>query len=77
MFFVVLSVTVYTVGYSCSFYGDQIFVNFVGFLSMIIYNIFMKFYIHDVLSIKTSGSESRGQEEAASTCIFKPMRPLQ
>ena len=50
MFFVVLSVTVYTVGYGCSFGGDQIFVNFVGFLSMIIY-IFMKFYIHDVLSI--------------------------
>ena len=28
-------------------------------------------------SIKTSGSESRGQEEVASTRIFKPMRPLQ
>ena len=27
--------------------------------------------------IKTSGSESRGQEEAASTRVFRPMRPLQ
>ena len=39
-------------------------------------------YTHPVIFeeyflIKTSGSESRGQEEAASTHIFKPMRPLQ
>ena len=27
--------------------------------------------------IKTSGSESRGQEEAASTHVFRPMWPLQ
>ena len=35
--FIVLSVTVCTVGYICLFCGDRIFVNFVGFLSMIIY----------------------------------------
>ena len=34
--FVVLSVTVCTVGYVCSFNGGQIFVDFVSFLSMII-----------------------------------------
>ena len=27
--------------------------------------------------IKMSDSESRGQEEAASTHVFRPMRPLQ
>ena len=27
--------------------------------------------------IKTHGSESRGQEEAAYTCIFWPTQPLQ
>ena len=32
--FIVLSVTVCTVGHVCSFHGDQIFVNFVSFLSM-------------------------------------------
>ena len=34
-----LLVTVYTVGYVCSFLRDQIFVDFVGFLSMIIYGV--------------------------------------
>ena len=29
------------------------------------------------LQIKTSSSESQGQEEAASTRIFRPMQPLQ
>ena len=29
------------------------------------------------LCIKTSSSEQRGQEEVASTCVFRPMRPLQ
>ena len=42
--FIVLSVTVCTVGYICLFCGDQIFVDSVSFLSMIIY----EFYIHDV-----------------------------
>ena len=37
--FIVLSVTVCTVGYICLFCGDQIFVDFVSFLSMIIYEI--------------------------------------
>ena len=40
--FIVLSVSVCTVGYVCSFRGDQIFMDFVTFLSMI---TFMKFYI--------------------------------
>ena len=35
--FIVLSVTVHTVGYFCLFRGDQIFMDFVRFLSMIIY----------------------------------------
>ena len=30
-----------------------------------------------VNDMKTSGSESRGQEEAASTGVFRPMQPLQ
>ena len=34
--FIVLSVTVCTLGYVCSFRGDQTFVDFVSFLSMII-----------------------------------------
>ena len=34
--FIVLSVTVCTVGYACIFCGDQNFVYFVSFLSMII-----------------------------------------
>ena len=38
--FIVLSVTVFTVGYVCSFCGDQSFVDFVSFLSMIIYEVF-------------------------------------
>ena len=37
--FVVLSVTVCTVGYICIFRGDQIFVDFVSFLSMILYKV--------------------------------------
>ena len=37
--FIVLSVTVCTVGYVCSFHGDQIFMDFVSFLSMIIYEV--------------------------------------
>ena len=37
--FIVLSVTVYTVGYVCLFCGDQISVYFVIFLSMIIYEV--------------------------------------
>ena len=39
--FIVLSVTVCTVGYVCSFLKDQIFVDFVSFkvLSMIIYEV--------------------------------------
>ena len=37
--FVVLSVTVCTVGYVCSFRGDEFFVDFVSFLSMIIYQV--------------------------------------
>ena len=41
--FVVLSVTVCTVAYVCLFRGDQIFVDFVSFLSMIIYEAL---YIH-------------------------------
>ena len=44
--FIVLAVTVCTVGYVCSFCGDQIFMDYVSFLSMIIN--FMKFYIHDL-----------------------------
>ena len=37
--FIVLSVTVCTAGYICLFRGDLIFVDFVSFLSMIIYEI--------------------------------------
>ena len=39
--FIVLLVTVYTVGYVCSFLNDKIFMNFVSFkfLSMIIYEV--------------------------------------
>ena len=33
-------------------------------------------YLHGAL-IKTHGSESRGQEEAACTRVFWPTRPLQ
>ena len=39
--FIVLSVTVCTVGYVCLFCRDQIFVNFVSFLYMIIYGSFI------------------------------------
>ena len=35
-----LSVTVCTVGYVCLVRGDQIFVDFVSFLSMIIYEVY-------------------------------------
>ena len=45
MFYCVIAVC--TVGYVCSFHGDQIFVDFISFLSMII----MKFYMHDVLRL--------------------------
>ena len=45
--FTVLTVTVCTVGYVCSFYGDQIFVDFVSFLSMITYEV-LYMYISDV-----------------------------
>ena len=37
--YIVLSVTVCTVGYVCLFCGDQIFMCFVSFLSMIIYEV--------------------------------------
>ena len=37
--FIVLSVTVCTVGYVCLFHGDHTFVDFVSFLSMIIYEV--------------------------------------
>ena len=37
--FIVLSVTVCTIGYVCLFHRDQVFVDFVGFLSMIIYEV--------------------------------------
>ena len=41
---------------------------------IVIANLFM----HSLSGmIKTSGSESRGQEEAACMCIIRPMRPLQ
>ena len=36
---IVLSVTVCTVGYVCLFRRDQIFMDFVSFLSMIIYKV--------------------------------------
>ena len=39
--FIVLSVTICTVGYVYLFCGDQIFVYFVGFLSIIIYEVYM------------------------------------
>ena len=31
---------------------------------------------HMHIYIKTSGSESQGQEEAAYMCVFRPTRPL-
>ena len=31
---------------------------------------------HVHIYIKTSGSESQGQEEAAYMCVFRPTRPL-
>ena len=37
--FILLSVIVCTVGYVCIFCGDQVFVYFVSFLSMIIYEV--------------------------------------
>ena len=37
--FIVLSVTVCTVGYICLCHGDQIFMDFVNFLSTIIYEV--------------------------------------
>ena len=44
MFVFYCVVTVCIVGYVCSFYGDQIFVDFISHLSMIIYEV----YIYDV-----------------------------
>ena len=45
LYFIVLSITVCTVGYVfCLFCGDQIFMSFISFLSM----IFMKFYVRNV-----------------------------
>ena len=38
---IVLSVTVSTVGYVCLFRRDQLFVDFVSFLSMIIYDVLL------------------------------------
>ena len=43
--FIVLSVTVCTVGYVCLFCGDQIFVYFVSFLSMIIYEVLYTWWL--------------------------------
>ena len=37
--FIVLSVIVCTVGYVCSFCGDQIFIDFVSFLPVVIYEV--------------------------------------
>ena len=37
--FIVLSVTICTVGYACSFRRGQIFMEFVSLLSMIIYEV--------------------------------------
>ena len=49
--FIVLSVTFCTVGYVCLFCGDQIFVSFVSFLSMIIYEILYKWCLrHNIYS---------------------------
>ena len=39
----VLSVTICTVGYVCLFHKDQIFMDFVSFLSMIIYEVLYAF----------------------------------
>ena len=39
LYFIVLLVTVCTVGYICFFHGDQTFVDFVSLLSMIIYEV--------------------------------------
>ena len=44
--FIVLSVTVCTVGYVCSFRKDYIFMDIVSFLSMIIYKVYIRY--HDV-----------------------------
>ena len=37
--FIVLSLTDCTIGYICSFRRDQIFVDFVSFLSVILYDV--------------------------------------
>ena len=47
--FIVLSVIVCTVGYICLFCGDQIFMDFVSFLSMIIYAILLSMIIYAIL----------------------------
>ena len=38
---------------------------------------YIAIFIEGFFLIKTSGSESRGQEEAACVHVFGPMRPLQ
>ena len=45
--FIVLSVTICTVGYICVFRGDQIIVDFVSFLSMIIYEVLLVLVLLD------------------------------
>ena len=45
MFLFYCVVTICNVGYVCSFHGDQIFVDFVSFLSMII-------FIHFIYDVK-------------------------
>ena len=42
--FIVLSVTVCTVGYVCLICGDQIFMDFISFLSIIIYEVLCNNY---------------------------------
>ena len=46
--FIVLSVIVCTVGYVCLFHGDQNFMNFVSFLSMIIYEVLYTYIMFKV-----------------------------
>ena len=157
--YLVLSIIVCTIGYVCIFCGDQVFVYFVTFLSMIIYEVLYTYMMFKALHLQrlvfrfnninlysyvyvppnfcieliwysywhficllnrtqagtpgfhklpccvcirmclsdcvcvslcvclfvyipprvitTSGSESRGQEEAACMCIIRPTRPLQ
>ena len=46
--FIVLSVTVCSVGYVCLFCGDQIFVDFVYFLSMIMYKVLYNYMMFKI-----------------------------